>query len=126
MKRTTETIVRAALAADGGIAADQIVRILRLLKGKPPEEAPQPVRFAVNQARVSEMLRFHGRKLERLGLLKSVDLAGLKRYPMSSILGLGPSGGGPRDPGVDQSANGAEIFGCLTHEANLLNQSPQR
>ena len=47
--------------------------------------------LAVQQARVCEMLacsRHHVRKLERVGLLKPIELAGLKRYLVADIIKL--------------------------------------
>lgn len=84
-------LVRAALRA-AGVPAERIDDTVRFADGKQhavSEEEVQPL--AVRQARVCEMLdcsRFHVRKLERLGLLKPVDLAGLKRYCVRDVLKL--------------------------------------
>ena len=83
---------RAAIAATAravGIAPERISAALAAMDDRIPKG--EITALAVQQARVCEMLscsRHHVRKLEHLGLLKPVYLAGLKRYLVSDVLKL--------------------------------------
>ena len=79
----------AATARAAGIPPDRIVAGLAAMEGAPAKAGAGVV--AVQQARVCEMLscsRHHVRKLERLGLLIPVELAGVRRYAVADILRL--------------------------------------
>ena len=89
MERTKKNLIVAA-AKDAGCRAEHIVAALAILQGKAaPDNQRPPV--AVRQARVCEMLdcsRFHIRKLQKMGLLQPVDVAGLRRYRITDVMKL--------------------------------------
>ena len=83
-KNARRTITGTARAF--GLGPEQIAAGLAAMDGTVPKAEISAL--AVHQARVCEMLscsRHHVRKLERLGLLKPVELAGVKRYPVDAI-----------------------------------------
>jgi hypothetical protein len=87
--REKRNLVRVALKA-AGYPEVKIAEVLAVVDDRGPTKGElRPL--ALNQSRAAELLscsRFHIRKLERLGLLKPVDLAGLKRYPLSEVVKL--------------------------------------
>lgn len=89
MERDQRNLIRAAGRA-AGVPAERIAAGIATMEGRAPEPAKSDA-VAVRQARVCELLdcsRFHVRKLEKLGLLKPCDVAGLKRYPIAQVLAL--------------------------------------
>jgi hypothetical protein len=89
MDRNKLNLFRAALRAVE-VPPERAAGALRLLEGKEREVSSKGAQaVAVRQARVCEMLdcsRFHVRKLERLRLLKPVELAGLRRYVVADVM----------------------------------------
>jgi hypothetical protein len=87
----------AAMAKSLGVPADRISAALSAMDGVHyVKQGVQPI--AVPQARVCEMLscsRHHVRKLVRQGLLRTVTIGGLTRYPVDSIMNLLTSGNMP-------------------------------